>query len=256
MADELYRFVINAYSPETIPMARLAEYMADLATLLGEKSEVHFVRLEAGSTALAWRLETEAVPKVDERLRRVSYREGPVEAIVAGERLDRRLREDGGDGYIARPGGSKILEFPGAKRNVHRPFAPFWQRGHLNGVVVLVGNKKGKSSALDRTSSSIHLEDGSRSYICTAPRRLALEMKQYLLTDVPLRCSGEGRWERGTDGRWTLLQFRIEKFRELKRRPLAEVIDELRGVGGNWLQDPDPLGALARSKRGDDGDVH
>jgi len=33
---ELLEFVIDAYSPETLPMSRLAEYMASLATLLGQ----------------------------------------------------------------------------------------------------------------------------------------------------------------------------------------------------------------------------
>ena len=49
---ELLEFVIDAYSPETLPMSRLAEYMAQLATLLGEKSHVHFVELAAGSAKL------------------------------------------------------------------------------------------------------------------------------------------------------------------------------------------------------------
>jgi len=44
---ELLEFVIDAYSPETLPMSRLAEYMAQLATLLGEKDHVHFVELAA-----------------------------------------------------------------------------------------------------------------------------------------------------------------------------------------------------------------
>ena len=31
-----YRFSIDAYTPATMPMARLAEYMAQLALILGE----------------------------------------------------------------------------------------------------------------------------------------------------------------------------------------------------------------------------
>jgi len=49
---ELLEFVIDAYSPETLPMSRLAEYMAQLATLLGEKDHVHFVELAAGCARL------------------------------------------------------------------------------------------------------------------------------------------------------------------------------------------------------------
>ena len=47
-----YRFTIDAYSPETLPMSRLAEYMAEVARLLGKVDQVHFVRLEPGSTVL------------------------------------------------------------------------------------------------------------------------------------------------------------------------------------------------------------
>ena len=38
MSHPLYehRFVIDAYTPDTLPMVRLAEYMADVAHLLGE----------------------------------------------------------------------------------------------------------------------------------------------------------------------------------------------------------------------------
>ena len=40
-----YRLKIDAYTPETMPMGRLAEYMADLAVILGERAAVHFVQL-------------------------------------------------------------------------------------------------------------------------------------------------------------------------------------------------------------------
>jgi hypothetical protein len=44
-----YRLKIDVYTPATIPMARLAEYMQEFAVLLGEAKSVHFVRLEEGS---------------------------------------------------------------------------------------------------------------------------------------------------------------------------------------------------------------
>ena len=43
MADaEEYRFRIDAFSPETLPMARLAEYLRQLAVILGEPNDVPF----------------------------------------------------------------------------------------------------------------------------------------------------------------------------------------------------------------------
>ena len=44
-----YRFVIDACNPDTLPMSRLAEYMGELARLLGSPDQVHFVRLEGGA---------------------------------------------------------------------------------------------------------------------------------------------------------------------------------------------------------------
>jgi hypothetical protein len=252
--DELYRFVINAYTPETIPMSRLAEYMADLAVLLGEKASVHFVKLEGGSTVLATRVEREARPKVDARVRGVSYRQAPVEAITASQRLDRRLQSDNADGYIKTPDGGKLLEFPGVKRLVHTPYAPFWQAGHIDGYVVLVGNRPGKSSAVGRSTSFVHLE-GPVPYNCSAKRSVALEIREYLLTDTPVRCFGRGRWERGADGRWTLLEFDIESFKALNTKALSDVVGELRSIAARWKDELNPLDLLRASKGDDDDDV-
>ena len=43
-----YRFHIEAYSPDTMPMARLADYLADLAKMLGQEKSVHFLKVEGG----------------------------------------------------------------------------------------------------------------------------------------------------------------------------------------------------------------
>ena len=71
-----YRFRIDAYSPETMPMARLAEYMAELALLLGEPSAVHFKRLARGSTVLVNSVDREAAPKVRQRAASAVYADG------------------------------------------------------------------------------------------------------------------------------------------------------------------------------------
>ena len=46
-----YRFEIDAYTPETIPLSRLSQYLGDLARIMGESANVHLVRIEKGSTA-------------------------------------------------------------------------------------------------------------------------------------------------------------------------------------------------------------
>lgn len=45
----IYRFVIDGLALETLPMARLAAYLADLAKLMGEAKQVHFTDIGEGS---------------------------------------------------------------------------------------------------------------------------------------------------------------------------------------------------------------
>ena len=59
---------IEAYSPETIPVPKLADHMADFGALLGKDNAVHFIRLKTGSSQLVACVEFEDVPKVTTRL--------------------------------------------------------------------------------------------------------------------------------------------------------------------------------------------
>ena len=52
-----YVLRIDAFTPDTMPMARLAEYLGALARLLGHAEHTHFVRLEEGSAKLVHRVD-------------------------------------------------------------------------------------------------------------------------------------------------------------------------------------------------------
>jgi hypothetical protein len=87
-----YQFRIDAYSPATIPMARLAQYMAELAVLFGERDSVHFRGLTKGSTILNARIDREAVPKVRDRV--MAVRAGAGDPMRAFHALNKLLRAD------------------------------------------------------------------------------------------------------------------------------------------------------------------
>ena len=76
----IFHFKITGYTPSTLPMARLAEYMADLAALLGHEDHVHFIRVGEGSADLIHQVEEPEQPKVIERLHLVKQGLGPAEA--------------------------------------------------------------------------------------------------------------------------------------------------------------------------------
>src|SRR2546423_1158719 len=120
MSDkQRFVFVLDAFTPDTLPMARLAEYLTDLASLLGEKERVHFKSVEEGSAGLAYDVENVAAPKVRERVRGARIASAVSEERRAFESIDHRLRKDNSAASLKeKDTGTTILYFPGPTREV------------------------------------------------------------------------------------------------------------------------------------------
>lgn len=236
-----YKFEIGAYSPGTFPLARLSEYLKDLADLFGEDKFVHFDRLEEGSTTAIVAVEVEAEPKVRKRLQAVKRKDGPPEAMRAAKNIDERLRMDNTKGAVVDPVESNLLYFPGVERRVEPEYGPFNQQGSLDGTPIVVGGEE--------DIVPVHLENphGER-YICRADRAIAADIGRFLFTHV-IRVEGTGRWLRRTDGEWQMLSFRIKTFRELPTTSVKDAIQRFRDIPAEWKQMADPLGELRRIKR-------
>ena len=165
-----YRFVIQEkYTPETLPVARLAEYMSKMATLLGEKSRVHFVRMQGGSAALVQEVEPEAHATVRERIHAMRENAGPPDARQAYEALNGLLVNDRTSGYLSdddapQASGARLLEFPGAARDGGVDYGPFTEISELQGMVIRVGG--------ELNEVPVHLKDGKVVHICHARRDL------------------------------------------------------------------------------------
>lgn len=240
-----YRFVIGAYSPDTLPMSRLAEYMADLARLFGRAERVHFVRLEPGSTVLVQRIEPEAAPEVSNRIRALAHGEAAGDAVRAYKALNRRLAGDDAVGSLRDGGGAEIIRFPGREPRPLLTFGPFNQDGVLDGVLIRVGGRD--------DTVPVHLRDGDAIHMCTATRDMARRLAVHLYGRT-LRVRGNGRWGRDSDGVWSMKRFNITDFNELDEAPLGEVVRQLRNVDGSgWKDIDDPLMEL-QQLRGVDGD--
>ncbi|MDT7041506.1 hypothetical protein [Candidatus Nitronereus thalassa] len=233
------RFTIDAYTPDTIPMARLVEYMGDLANMLGEEPYVHFDRLESGSIQLIQRVDYEAFPKVQERMRKVGTLEGPQDAMKAYERINNRLRDDNGIGAVLEEGGAKIIQFPGRDTPQKEKFGPFREEGFLDGIVIRIGGK--------RELVPVHLQSGDIIYEhCEATRNVARELGHYMFGQE-LRVKGTGKWSRNEDGEWLLETFKIDSFEELDSQPLSAVVAQLRNVkGSQWDKISNPWEEIER----------
>ena len=231
-----YRFIIDAFSPETLPMSRLAEYMGELARLLGRSDQVHFARLEEGSTVLVQTVESEAMPEVDERIRALAYDNPPDDVARAFSALNRYLADDNATGRLHESGGVEMIRFPGCEPPAPVTFGAFNQPGVLDGVLIRIGGKDDTVPA--------HLRDGDRIHLCNTTLGMAKRLAVHLYGPT-LRVQGDGRWERGADGGWVMKRFNITNFEELDDAPLVQVAQRLRDVvGSGWKDIEDPAEEL------------
>lgn len=233
------RFKIDAFTPDDLPMARLAEYMADLAALLGEPTSVHFVRIEDGSAVLVQKIDEDAVPQVGERTRQVRRGVGPPDAMDAYRRVNRRLRQDNGIGILSDQDGAEIIKFPGREAVEPVTFGAFNQEGTLDGLLIRLG---GTGDPVP-----IHLQATDRRYNqCFATRELAKALGRYIF-GPEIRAQGLGRWHRDEAGNWVLDRFQINSFEVLEDQSLSAVVAQLRDVpGSEWPNLKDPWAELDR----------
>ncbi len=238
-----FRFALDAYSPETIPMERLALYLLELAKLMGETQHVHFDKLERGSTNALAKVDWEAAPKIRKRLAEARVGEGPDEPRVARRRIDDMLVEDNASGELTELADKKyrrLIYFPGARRSKDVDYGPFRQAGTLTGIPIVIGGETEKVP--------VHLQDRDHIYVCRANRPLAKEIAAYLF-QTPIRVDGVGTWFRSRDGEWEMRRFTIHSFKALRRESVAEAAARLQRLPTRIQTDADPIGELIKLTR-------
>jgi hypothetical protein len=238
-----YRFRIDAYTPDTIPMGRLAEYMAELSKMLGERDAVHFRRLEGGSTILVHRIEREAVPKVRARITKVRTGDGPSEALRAYNVINKMLRDDDAVGLLReKRRGAVVIRFSG-REEAQEEFASVKQYGSIDGIVTWVGGSDETAHITLETEG----QQVSRIYT-TRPVAKALGAKLF----EPVRIHGRGRWSRDSEGTWSLLDFKAESFEPLVDAPLSDVLTRMRAdIPSQWMDEA--YGELGTIRHGPHG---
>jgi hypothetical protein len=220
-----FRFRIDAFTPETIPMARLAEYMKHVAEILGETTLVHFSHLEGGSTVLVNRIQNEAVPKIRDRAAAIARREAPRDAIASFHHVNRMLREDNAAAVLReRKRGPTILIFPGREES-QLQVSSVRQHATLEGELLRVGGKGERVPILLQS-------EGMEIAGVWSDRPTAKRLAGHLFE--PVRLSGEGRWSRDVMGTWILNDFHVASYQVLENLGLAKTVQRLREAGGDW----------------------
>lgn len=227
-----YVFRIDVFQPETMPMARLAEYMAALAKMFGHAEHTHFVAVEKGSAKLRTIVDPVDAPKVEARLNGVRIGDAAKDAIAGKLALEDLLANDNAVAELTEGDSDRvIIPFIGRNRPKALNFPAFREDTSIDGVLVSIGGK-------DRSAHAV-LQDGDIFHVgVTMDRELARELAK-LLYGPPIRMFGNGRYERQPDGVWKMSNFNVARYEQLDERPISEALALLRTVPGNRLMDAD-----------------
>ncbi|MBL8231351.1 MAG: hypothetical protein JNL98_22850 [Bryobacterales bacterium] len=217
-AAESFELQIDVFTPETIPMLRLAEYLSNFAELLGENAHVHFHGLKAGSVCAVALVEPVAIPKVKRRLDEVRYGAGPAAAQKAYREIDDLLAEDNAVGQLLF-GSTHIIDFPGRRRHPDDTLGPVTQPASLDGEVIQIGGRD--------QSVNVHLRSGDRFHRCVTTKAIARRIAAYLFGPA-IRVHGTGTFERASSGDWLVKRFEISDFEVLDETPLSKLFEGLR----------------------------
>jgi hypothetical protein len=222
-----YEFKLDAYSPATIPLERLAAYMSALAKLLGNQSSVHFEKLEQGSTCHILKIDNEAIPKVSARLNKLFAADAANDAKIAADEVNKLCAADNATAELyKRKAGKRIgnIVFLFEGKNLPKPvrYGPFTEPITFDGELVKIGGK-------DKTAHAQIIDPDGTPWNGEMTRELAAEIAQHLYKGT-LRINGQARWLRGDNGKWEIQQLKITGFSVLKEETLWDATDRLRNL--------------------------
>lgn len=245
-----FEFKIDAWTPATLPMERLGQYLLELAKLYGEQDSVHFEKLKKGSAVLVASVDGTALPKVERRLTEIDTGEAPKEVVSAFRAIDDMLANDNATGVLRLPrrpnNRARVLVFPGRTRPKPVEYGPIREEGCLEGEIVRIGGK----------DKSVHvtLQDGETTYTSIETNRETARELGPLIFGPIVRLWGTGTWRRNRESVWTLDRFVVSRFEEIAPGSLSASLAELRSVEGNkWHEVRDPVGTLIRERSDEQG---
>lgn len=233
-------FRIDVFKPETLPMARLAEYLAHLSSLYGNKEKVHFKGVESGSALLKAHIEDDAYPKVMDRINSIGAGDEIKEVQKAYSQIDELLRQDNAVGEIKV--GAKVIPFPGRNKALDESIV-VTQWTEIDGVVIKIGGK-------DNSVPVTILDKEGNTYNCQIyGMDRAKELSKYFYGQT-LRVGGEGKLVRHPANGWSIQSLIIKDFEPIDEMPLSAVLEKMRMVEGlGWRSEENPIQAWLSIRR-------
>lgn len=219
---------LDGTSPETLPMARLGQYLSALSELYGSEDAVHFKDVSEGSACLNTWVDNEA-----------SYnaviQRSTSQAANSGRaylKLVKLLSQDRFDAKIINDKEIIIVDFPSITEEV--PFV-VRKKGKVQGKLYNVGGKD--------ESAPVKLEGANgETYHCEATPALAAKLGAHLFKQV--RLSGDSEWVK-KDGKWKLKKLTVESYEVLHKNSIKSTLRALQNAAGNqWTEEDDAQAIL------------
>jgi|SRR5882672_2968153 len=234
-------------TPLTIPMARLALYLADLAQLMGHHESVHLISVDEGSTQPVIYVDAEEESRVVNQVKNAQRGMAPRNANRAYKKLDNLLRKDHASAVMLNISEkAEVIEFPGIRADLPQPYGPIKETASVVGELKRVGG-------FDPTVP-IHLQRGDgRIFYCEADDLIAKQLSRFYSKTI--RVHGIATYSRGKDGVWTVDHFRIQSFDPdpLSDDNFSATMERLRTIPGNeWAEMADPLEELRTIRYGEE----
>ncbi len=241
-----YVFRIDVFTPDTLPMGRLAEYLAALSRMIGHAEHTHFLRVDEGSAKLVHKVDAVDAPKVETRLNNVRLGQAPKDAMKARKELDDLLANDNAIATLTEAEtGRVVVPFEGRNRPKPISFPAFREDTAIQGQIVSIGGRDSTAHAILQDGEVVHVN-------LSMTRDIARELAPLLYGPI-VRLHGNGRFERQPDGKWKMLDFKVDRFEKLDERLPKDFLAELRTVQGNNLMSPEAYWN-ARAVRREEGE--
>lgn len=229
---EELEFVIPAYTPETMPLDRLIEYLQQIADVVGVAGDMHLIRIERSSTKPVFKMPVPMAVRARERAVAVRSGGGTSAQRFAFNRIRQMVEKDGGEPACLKDRTGVILDFPPAIDGIG-PILGVRQASTFDGSLLRVGGVG------DHTPVLMQDLEGEVVSGFSAPKDLAKAMAKLLFE--PIRVTGIGNWERSAAGQWKLTKMLIQTYEPLSDEPLNAVFAKLRAAQVVWPPNADEV---------------
>lgn len=235
MADfDTFEFVIPGYTPETIPLDRLLEYLQQVSAMLGDSENIHLVDVRKGSVAPVFKAPKAAALKAQERVARIRRGEGTKRQTDAYKRTGQMLRRDNPGktrseqrAFIRTP-KKVILEIEAAPDD-SGVLEGVRQFTTIDGELIRIGGA-GENPTLQMVDLQGNILSGF-----TAKRDMVKELAPLIYQAI--RLHGIGVWCRSSEGVWSIDRMQVQSYERLEDESLSMVIERLQDIDVSWPDD-------------------